>query len=257
MITGVEPLSSGNTAAVLIASLLLVGLGVVLSLWWRLRLERTIVWAALRAAAQLMAAGVLLSLLLDSLPLAWLWVFIMVGVAAWTTSRRSQAIPGVLWISALAIGGSTLLALLIVFGLGLLPVDPIGVVVTAGITIGNTLPATVLAVNRAGEWRGLRRGELEALLALGFGRAGISRFAGRDVAGAAIVPQVERTKVVGLIALPGAMTGLLLAGIDPQTAVVAQLAIMYLILGAVVVSTAVVTLAALRGMLTEDLRILD
>ncbi|MDE0160802.1 MAG: ABC transporter permease [Acidimicrobiaceae bacterium] len=28
------------------------------------------------------------------------------------------------------------------------------------------------------------------------------------------IPQVERTKVVGLIALPGAMTGLLLAGVD-------------------------------------------
>lgn len=257
MITGVELLSTGNPLTVLVASFVLVGFGVALSLWWRLRLERTIVWAAVRAAAQLMAAGVLLSLLIDSLLLAWLWAATMVAVAAWTTSRRSQAIPGVLWLSALAIGGSTALALLVVFGLRLLPMSPIGIVVTAGITIGNTLPATVLAVNRAGEWRGLRRGELEALLALGFGRASVSRFAGRDVAAAAIVPQVERTKVVGLIALPGAMTGLLLAGIDPQQAVVAQLAIMYLILGSVVVSTAIVTLAALRGMLTDDLRVMD
>lgn len=246
---------ASSAASVLLASLLLVGVGIGLSWWWRLRLEATIAWAALRAAAQLLAAGVLLGLIVDSVALAWAWAFVMVAVAAWTTSRRSRGLRGVLPISILAIGGSTAVALAVVFGFGLLPVGPIGIVVTAGITIGNTLPATVLAVNRVGEWRSMRRGELEALLALGLGRSAVSRFAGRDVAASAIVPQVERTKVVGLIALPGAMTGLLLAGVDPGRAVVAQLAIMYLILGSVVVSTAIVTLTALRGMLTKDMRV--
>jgi putative ABC transport system permease protein len=51
------------------------------------------------------------------------------------------------------------------------------------------------------------------------------------------------------------MTGLLLAGADPATAVTAQLAIMYLILGSVAVSVAIVTLFALRGLLTDDLRV--
>ena len=53
-----------------------------------------------------------------------------------------------------------------------------------------------------------------------------------------MTPQIESTKAVGLVFLPGAMTGLLLAGVEPSRAVVAQLAIMYLILGSVVVSSA-------------------
>lgn len=247
--------SSVNPVVVLIASLVLVGLGVGLSLWWRLRIERTLVWASLRAAVQLLVAGVVLGLVSDSTALAWLWVVVMVGVAGWTTGRRSTAGSSVVPAALGAIGGSTALAILIVFGLGLLPLDPIAIVVTAGITIGNTLPATVLSVNRVADWQTLRSGELEALLALGMGRSGIARFAGQDVARTAVLPQVERTKVVGLIALPGAMTGLLLAGADPATAVTAQLAIMYLILGSVAVSVAIVTLFALRGLLTADLRV--
>ena len=45
--------------------------------------------------------------------------------------------------------------------------------------------------------------------------------------------------VVGLISLPGAMTGLLLAGVDPFTAIRYQVVVMYMILGAVAVAGAV------------------
>jgi len=38
---------------------------------------------------------------------------------------------------------------------------------------------------------------------------------GAMVTRSALIPQIERTKVVGLIALPGAMTGLLLAEVEP------------------------------------------
>ena len=61
--------------------------------------------------------------------------------------------------------------------------------------------------------------------------------------------------MVGLIALPGAMTGLLLAGVDPIDAVVVQLVVMYLVLGAVSVAVIVVVTAIARRALTPDLRL--
>ena len=69
-----------------------------------------------------------------------------------------------------------------------------------------------------------------------------------------MIPQIERTKVVGLIALPGAMTGLLLAGVDPVDAVVIQLIVMYLILGAAAVCVVSVVAAVSRAAVTADLR---
>ena len=73
----------------------------------------------------------------------------------------------------------------------------------------------------------------------------------------ALIPQIERTKVVGLIALPGAMTGLLLAGVEPVDAVVVQLIVMYLILGAVSLSVAVVTTATVTSALSAGLGLPD
>ena len=58
----------------------------------------------------------------------------------------------------------------------------------------------------------------------------------------AISPQIENTKALGIVFLPGAMTGLILAGVDPLDAVLVQLALMWIILGAVVVTTATTAL---------------
>ena len=117
------------------------------------------------------------------------------------------------------------------------------------------MPATVLAVSRTNEHLVSGRGELEALLAIGMNRPQVSRMVGAMVARSALIPQIERTKVVGLIALPGAMTGLLLAGVEPIQAVLVQLVIMYLILGSVTTSVLLVTLASAGNLLTDDLRV--
>jgi putative ABC transport system permease protein len=71
----------------------------------------------------------------------------------------------------------------------------------------------------------------------------------------ALIPQIENTKALGLVFLPGAMTGLLLAGVDAADAVAVQLAIMYLILGSVAVSVTVVGLGLTRQMFTPDHRL--
>jgi putative ABC transport system permease protein len=71
----------------------------------------------------------------------------------------------------------------------------------------------------------------------------------------ALTPQIEQIKAVGLIALPGAMTGLVLAGVEPVDAVRVQLAVMYLILGSVATSVTVVGLGLARRLFTPDHRL--
>jgi putative ABC transport system permease protein len=48
----------------------------------------------------------------------------------------------------------------------------------------------------------------------------------------ALIPAVDSTKVVGVISLPGAMTGLILAGVSPLTAIRYQIVVMYMLLAA-------------------------
>jgi putative ABC transport system permease protein len=46
-----------------------------------------------------------------------------------------------------------------------------------------------------------------------------------------MLPIIDQTKVVGLVALPGAMTGMLLAGASPSSAIRLQMVVMYMLLG--------------------------
>jgi putative ABC transport system permease protein len=179
----------------------------------------------------------------------------MVGYSAEVVRQRAKGDYRIRNIGLLAIAGSTTVSLLVVFGLGVLDFTPVSLIVTAGITVGNTMPATVLAVTRTNEYLVTGRGELEGMLALGFGRTQVAKVVGAIVTRSALIPQLERTKVVGLIALPGAMTGLLLAGVDPIQAVLIQLVVMYLILGSVTLSVLLVTMASARNLLTTDLRV--
>jgi putative ABC transport system permease protein len=71
----------------------------------------------------------------------------------------------------------------------------------------------------------------------------------------ALTSQIESTKTVGLIALPGAMTGLILAGVDPVDAVLVQVVVMYLILGAAATATALVGVGVSRRLFTADHRL--
>ena len=238
-------------------SLVLVATAIVVSLWYRLGLERSLIWSSIRAGVQLLIVGGLLALVVesDSLWWAWLWVLGMLAIAGATVQRRLPAIPRIWIAGTAAVGAATAVVLAVIFGLGILDLEPIPLVVIAGITIGNTMPATVQAVDQVRKYLQDRRGDIESLLALGFDRRGATRFLVQDVTRTALVPQIERTKVVGLVALPGAMTGLLLAGAEPLDAVLAQLVIMYLVLGSVATSVALVATSAAQRALTPDLRL--
>jgi putative ABC transport system permease protein len=71
----------------------------------------------------------------------------------------------------------------------------------------------------------------------------------------ALVPQIETTKAVGIVFLPGAMVGLILAGADPMQAVRVQIAVMYLVLGSVAMTTSVVAIGLERRLITPDHRL--
>lgn len=243
-----------------LSSLSLIALAVAISVWMRLEVERSILLAAVRAAVQLLAVGAVFRLIFESAQAPWYsaaWITGMVTIATFVAGRRATGIRGVWPFALAAIGASTGVALAVVFGFAIIEPTPVNYVVVAGITIGNTMPATVLAVNRAAAYFGDHPGRIEALLALGFDGRSVARFISPLTARTALIPQIERTKVVGLIALPGAMTGLLLAGVDPVDAVVVQLIVMYLILGAVAVSVAVITTAVLVRAFAEGLRLPD
>ncbi len=237
---------------------LLVAVAVALSWWQRLGAELQITWASLRALIQLLLIGSGLALVIDpDTPIAWSWLWVvgMVAFAAITVRRRAPEVPGVLRVALAAFAAAALVTLGVLFGLGVFPVEGRTLVPLAGMMVGNSMTATVLVARRiVGELRDQRRA-IEVLLSLGRPAQEAGRpYVGRAVR-EALIPQVETTKAVGIVFLPGAMTGLILAGVDPVDAVLVQIVVMYLVLGSVATTTAVVGLGMTRRLFTPDHRL--
>lgn len=241
-----------------LASLTLVAVAVLLS--WRggLGLERGIVWASARALVQLLLVGVALDLVIDPgrpLVLSWLWILAMVLFAADVARRRAPEVPAMWALTVVAFAATGAATLGVVFGLGVFPLEGRTLVPIAGLVIGNSMNATVLAARRIVEELRDRRLEVEARLALGQPSREAARPHVRAALRTALSPQIETTKAVGIVFLPGAMTGLILAGVAPVDAVLVQAVVMYLVLGSAAVATTVVATGLVRRLFTADHRL--
>jgi putative ABC transport system permease protein len=242
----------------LVTSLLLIGAALVVSLGQQLRLEKQLIWATLRAFAQLIVMGFVLAWLLEpgrSLVFSWLWVVGMVVFAAWTVRNRAPEVPGLFPIALTALTASMVVTMGVIFGLRVFPLEARAIVPLGGMMIGNSLGSTVLAARRTADELTDKRAEVEARLALGHSSAQAGRPYVREAIKTALTPRIESAKAVGLVFLPGAMTGLILAGVDPIDAVLVQAAIMYLILGTAATTSVVIGLGSLRRLFTSDHRL--
>jgi putative ABC transport system permease protein len=242
----------------LAASLVLVAVALAISRRLRLRLERDLVVSVTRGLLQLLVVGAALALVIDpATPLVWSWLWVggIVVFAAATNRRRAPAVPGLFWIALVANGATALVGFAVAFGLGIFPVEGRTLVPIAGMLVGNAMKSGIVGAERVVDALSEQRAEVEARLALGQPSSRASRPIVRSVLRTALSPQIENTKALGIVFLPGAMTGLILAGVDPVDAVLVQLALMYLILGGVATTTVITVLGSVRRLFAADHRL--
>ena len=242
----------------LATSLLLVGVAIVISVARKLGLERSIAWASTRALVQLVLVGLALDLVLEpdrSIAWSFLWVVVMLVVAAATVARRAREVPNLFPLSLGAFAAAAVVTLGVLFGFGIFDLDARTLIPLAGLMVGNSMTATVVVARRVYEELRDKRAEVEARLALGQPSGVAAQPYVRSALRTALIPQIETTKAVGLVALPGSMTGLILAGVEPLDAVQVQAAVMYLVLGSVATTTSVVALGVQRRLFTRDHRL--
>lgn len=239
------------------ASVLLVVAAVLVSLREQLGLAREIVVSAVRAVVQLAAVGALLGVLFEHTGLAGslLWVVGMVAIGAQVAGRRGQGLPRASLVAgaAIAVGVTGTLGLLVLAQV--IDTAPRVVVPVGGMVVSAATRGTSVVLLRLVDEMTSGRRQIEARLALGL--PGSRAFAPhrRLALRTALVTDIDAVKTVGLISLPGAMTGLLLAGVDPFTAIRYQVVVMYMLLGAVAVSASVAAQLATRQVFDQAQRL--
>lgn len=237
------------------ASGLLVAVAIAISARAGLGLGRSLIGAALRALIQLLLLGIVLGAIIApgrSPALSWLWVLVMIGFAGWTVHRRVPEVQGLGVLSAVAFTVAAAATLGVLFGFGVFPINGQTIVPLAGLMIGNSMTATVLVSRRVVAELRDKAPEIEARLALGHPSSQAAAPYLRDALRTGLIPQIETTRAVGIIFLPGAMVGLLLAGVSPMEAVQVQVVVMYLILGSVAITTSIVGLGLIRRLFTPS-----
>jgi len=239
----------------LASALVLVAIG--LSQWQRLGLARGFVIGAVRAVVQLTIVGYVLAFLFATRRwyLVVLALLIMLVAATKTaTDRQRSPVGSISAITGLAMLVGTGLTLAYVDGvvLRLHPwYDPQYVIPLFGMIVGNAMNGAALAAERLTSEMELRRGEVEAYLALGASPARAAAEPVRRALAAALIPAVNGLMVVGLVALPGMMTGQILAGSSPNLAVRYQIMVAFMLAGAVAITSTAMVLWYRRRFFTH------
>ena len=203
------------------------------------------VYATLRMVIQLLAIGYALSFIFDAdQPYFVLVVLVvMMGAAAWIAlgplgPRKAQRLG--IAFAAIALSGSATLILVTQGVLGLEPwYEPRTLIPLAGMIFSAAMNAVSLAAERQ-------------VAELGSGAS--VEDARRKAFDAAMIPQVNTLFAVGLVALPGMMTGQILSGVEPLLAVRYQIMVMAMLFGVSGISAAMYLVLAQRfGLATRPL----
>jgi putative ABC transport system permease protein len=240
------------------AFVLLAGL---ISLALRLGLERRLLTAAARGTLQLFAVGGVLGAVFavnDPRWVALLAAVMMAFAARAAVDRSRRRVPGshlAAYATLVVVGGAASVAMT---GL-VLRVEPWWrpryLIPLLGMILGNALTGLSLALDEMLARFDEDRDRVELELALGATAWEAARLPLREAVRRGMVPILNSLAVVGVVALPGMMTGQILQGADPNQAVRYQLLILFVLAGATSLGCVLLALFVFRAVFDEGHRL--
>jgi putative ABC transport system permease protein len=232
-------------------ALCLVAVAVVVSRIRQVGLEGDLLIATFRSFVQLLAIGYVLDYVFGGHgALTLLVLAVMVSTATFTSARRGRLVPGAYAISALSIAVAAAGTLGVLVALGIIPTAARAVIPLGSMIIASAMNTTSLVMVRLRDDLAAHRREVEARLSLGQTSHQAAAPWHRAAMRTAMLPTIDQTKVVGLVALPGAMTGMILAGASAAQAIRVQLVVMYMLLGGNAFAALVAGEATVRRLFT-------
>jgi putative ABC transport system permease protein len=222
------------------------------SLYYSLKLEKDLLIGTVRTFAQLFLLGYVLKFVFevekDAVVLT-LFVF-MILFAAWTIRGRiKERQVSFFWPVFLSMLFSYSLVSYFVtaFIIGVEPWwRPQYFIPLGGMVIGNSMNAIAIALDRLFNDLRKKRDEIEMMLCHGADYREASRTTVRDAIQAGMIPSINSMMAVGVVFIPGMMTGQILAGSDPLVAIRYQIMVMIMLVGSTAIGSLLVVFIVRR-----------
>lgn len=227
-----------NSSSLLISSSLVL-VALLFSYFQKLKLEKEIIISVIRAIIQLVIVGYLLNYIfgLKKPIFTTLLLLFMTFNAAYNAAKRGKAIKNGLLISFISISLGTIVTLSILVFSGAIKYEPYQIIPVSGMIISNAMVALGLCYRQLTSDFKNKREEIETKLSLGADILPSSIEIIRDSIKTGMLPTIDSAKTLGIVSLPGMMTGLILAGASPVEAIKYQIMVTFMLLSTTSISS--------------------
>lgn len=261
MMTGVNYIEITNWQ--LLLTVLLVLIAGSISTLLRLGLLRSLLWATVRAFVQLTLIGYILTYIfqLNTLLVIIPLILIMSIIATGEATRRIKNAPYHPGLAAfISITASTFIVGTIVVVLIISPRPWYSAQVMIpifGMLLGNSMNAIALSLDRVYSEIHAHIDQVEQLLCFGATPWEAVMSYARKAVAAGMTPTINSLMVVGLVSLPGMMTGQILAGMNPSSAVRYQFVVMVMMAAAVAIGCLSIVGLSYKRMFNNDMALVE
>lgn len=223
--------ASISISSLLIASLLIV-ISLIFSYSQKLNLEKETIIGVIRAVIQLSLVGYVLNYIfgLKSPIFTTLLLLFMCINAAYNASTRGNHIKNSMLISFISIASGAIITSTVLIASKAIKYEAYQMIPVGGMIISNAMIAIGLCYRQLNSDFKIRRQEVETKLALGADIHSASIEIVRDCIKTGMIPTIDSMKTLGIVTLPGMMTGLILAGASPLMAIRFQIMVTFMML---------------------------
>lgn len=209
----------------------LVGIALGIGYKEKLGLNKEIIISVVRMVIQLVIAGFVLTYIFG-LNKNWVTAIIMLFMAvnaAHNASKRANGIPHAFRTSLIAILVGTLVSIFVLVGTGTLVFIPSQMIPITGMLVGNAMSIIGLSFRNLNMLFRDQRQIVNEKIALGATPKQASDELIKEAISASMQPTIDSTRTVGLVALPGMMTGMMIAGALPLEAIMYQIMVYFML----------------------------
>jgi putative ABC transport system permease protein len=223
-------------------TIIFVMIPLLLSSYLKLGLEKDIVIATVRSIVQLFFIGYLLTFVFDGEHPVYilLMILLMIAAAAQNIIKKGKGIKGITWKIVLTLVTVEVVTMGILLSFHIIPFEARYIIPISGMMIGNSMVLSLLFLNRFLSEINASDEQIELILSLGGSKKQAIHRSLMSAIRSSMIPTIESQKTMGLVQLPGMMSGQIIGGADPIIAVQFQLLILFLLLTAATISSIMV-----------------